>query len=138
MDREVGAGGDAGFFRHALALISTVLTYGKARFELAGVESKEAALHYAILLALAAGALVVIVFGYFFLCLALIFLIAAAFENEHAWIWVTFGMALLHFGGAGACLWIAKARFGERVFAATMDEFKRDQEWLKTQSAKTL
>ena len=138
MDREMRAGDDAGFFRHSLALVSAFVTYIKARLHLAGVESKEAALHYAILVALAIGALVVIVFGYLFLCLGLIFLIAAAFGGGNAWIWVTFAMALLHFGGAGACLWIAKARFGERMFAVTMDEFKKDQEWLRTQAAKPL
>ena len=138
MHREMRAGEDAGFFRHALALISAFLTYTKARLQLAGLEGKEAALHYAVLLGLGVGALVVVVFGYFFLCLALIFLIAAAFGGGNAWIWVTFAMALLHFGGAAACLWIAKARFGERMFSATMDEFKKDQEWLRTQSAKPL
>ena len=136
MNRGVDSGDDAGFFRHSIAVVSALVDYFKARFQLAGLESKEAGVHYGIIAALAVAAVFVVLLGYFFLCFALVFLIAWLLGDGHAWIWVTFGMALLHFGAAVACLWIAKGRFAEPVFAATLEEFKKDQEWLKVQGAK--
>jgi len=122
---------DAGFFRHTLEVFAGSVDYLKARLQLAGIEAKEASLHYVITLALIVGALVVVIFGYFFFCLALVFLISLLFSNSHAWIYVTFVMALLHFGGAAACLFIAKGKFAEPMFSATMREFRKDHEWLR-------
>jgi uncharacterized membrane protein YqjE len=127
---------ETGFFRHTLEVFSASFDYLKARLQLAGIEAKEASLHYVIMLALLVGALVVVTFGYFFFCLALVFLISWAFGDGHAWIWVTFGMALLHFGGAAACLFIAKGKFAAPVFTATMREFRKDHEWLGPRPAK--
>ncbi len=123
-------------FRHLLGILSATLAYLKARLELAGLESKEAGIHYVIILALAVIALVVTIFGYFFFCLALVFFIAWLIDTEHAWIWVTFGMALLHFGIAAACLWMAKTRLSAPMFSATLQEFKKDHEWLNSKTAK--
>jgi uncharacterized membrane protein YqjE len=128
---------DAGFFRHTTAFFSAAIDYLKARSQLAGIEAKEASIHYAIMLGLVVGALVVAIFGYFFLCLALIFLIAWLCGGGNAWIWVTFAMALLHFGGAALCLFMAKHRFAEPVFSATLREFKKDQQWLNPPGART-
>ena len=44
---------------------------------------------------------------------------------------MTVGAAVLHFIGAATLLVIAKAKLTEPMFAATLDEFKKDQEWLK-------
>lgn len=125
---------DAGFIRHTLAFLAAALGYLKARLQLAGLEGKEAAVHYAIIAALLVVALVVVIFGYFFFCFALIFLIAWAFHDRHAWIWVTFGMALLHFGGAALCVFMAKSRFSAPMFEETINEFKKDHEWLTSQT----
>ncbi len=127
---------EAGLFRHLFAILSAALAYLKARLELAGIEIKEAGVHYAIIIALAIVALVVTVFGYFFFVLALVFLIAWIIGTEHAWIWVTFGVALLHFGVAVACLIIAKTKLAAPMFAATFQEFKKDHEWLNSKTAK--
>jgi hypothetical protein len=40
-------------------------------------------------------------------------------------------MALLHFAAAAACLFIAKGKFAEPMFSATMREFRKDHEWLR-------
>lgn len=127
---------DAGFVRHALALLAGLSDYLKARLELAGLEAKEAGLHYVIILALLVGALVVAIFGYFFFCLALVFLIAWLFGDGHAWIWVTFVFALLHFAAGAGCIFLAKGRFAEPMFAVTIDEFKKDKEWLSSTRAR--
>lgn len=121
----------AGLFAHLSALLAAKLAYLKARLELAGIEGKEAAIHLAIILGLAIGATVLLIFGYFFLVIAVAFLIGLAFGGN-AWVWVLFGAAVLHILGAGLLLLIAKVRLGVPLFPITLEELKKDQEWLKT------
>ena len=125
-----------GMFSYASAWLAAFLAYLRARIELAGLEGREAAIHGAVLLGLAVGALVLLVFGYFFLCFALVFLIAWACGGENAWIWVTFVMALLHFGGAVALGFWAKVKLTRPIFAATLDELRKDQQWLTSMTGK--
>jgi uncharacterized membrane protein YqjE len=120
-----------GLFAHISALLAAKLAYLKARLELAGIEGKEAAIHLAIVLGLAIGALVVAVFGYLFLVLFVVFLIGLAFGGN-AWIWVLLGAAIVHLIGAGVLLLIAKLRLGIPLFPLSLEELKKDQEWLKT------
>jgi uncharacterized membrane protein YqjE len=122
----------AGLFGHFAGLLAAKLAYWRARLELAGIEAREASVHYAIILGLAIGALIVLVFGYFFLVIALVFLVAALLGTEHAWIWVLLGAALLHLLGAGILGWIAKTKLSASMFTASLNELKKDQEWLKT------
>lgn len=118
------------FFENASGWLGTLLAYVRVRFQLAGIEGREAAMHYGMLFALAVVGLICVVFGYLFFCLALVFLIARLFADENAWIWVSFGMALLHLlAGAGAFLWI-RLRIAKPMFSATFDELRKDQEWL--------
>jgi uncharacterized membrane protein YqjE len=121
-----------GLFGHLSALLAAKVAYLKARLELAGIEGREAAIHLAIIGGLAVGGLVLVLFGYIFFILALVFLVAMAFESPHAWIWVLGGAALVHFIGAGLLLLIAKVRLGVPLFPLTLEELKKDQEWLKT------
>ena len=121
-----------GLLRNFAAMLGANLAYLRARFLLIGLEGKEAAIHYAIILGCAAAALVVVVFGYLFVVLFLVFLIAAAFRSPHAWIWVTLGAAVFHLAAAAGLLLFAKARLAQPVFAATLEEFKKDQQWLKS------
>jgi uncharacterized membrane protein YqjE len=127
---------DPGIFSHATAWLATLLAHLRVRLELAGLEGREAAIHGAVLLGLAVGALVLLVFGYFFFCFGLIFLIASAFDDSHAWIWVTFVMALLHFAGAVALALWAKVKLKQPIFPATLDEFRKDHQWLTSNSGK--
>ena len=123
---------DAGLFRHFSALLSAKLAYLRARLQLAGIEGKEAAVHSAVILGLAAGGLIVLVFGYLFLIIGLVFLIAVALGGGNAWIWVLLGAALLHIAGAALLIFIAKSKLETPLFPLTLDELKKDQEWLKT------
>jgi uncharacterized membrane protein YqjE len=120
-----------GLFAHLSALVAAKLAYLKARLELAGLEGKDAAIHLAIILGLAVGGLVLVVFGYFFFVLALVFLIALAFGSG-SWLYVLLGAALVHFVGAAALVFIAWARLGTPLFPLTLEELRKDQEWLKT------
>ena len=122
---------NAGFFGHVAGFVGGVAEYIRLRLRLAGLEAKEAGIHYAIIAGLVAGAVVVLGFGYLFFCLALVFAIAALFPHHpHAWIWITFGMALLHFGAALVAILLARAKILMPMFTATLEEFKKDQQWL--------
>ncbi len=121
-----------GLFRHLAALLGAKLEYVRARLQLAGLEGKEAAVHLAVLIGLALGALVVVIFGYLFFVIAVVFLIAWACGGGNAWIWVTLGAAFVHFIAAAVLALVAKVKLSTPLFAATLDEFRKDQEWLKT------
>ena len=122
----------AGIFGHLTALLAAKLAYVRARLELAGLEGKEAAVHCSVILGLAIGGLIALVFGYLFAVIALVFLVAHFIGGETAWIWVLLGAAALHFLGAAVLMLVAKSRLGVPMFSASLDELKQDQEWLKT------
>jgi uncharacterized membrane protein YqjE len=124
----------AGILGHFSALGAAKLGYLRARLKLAGIEGKEAAVHGGIILGLAIGGLIALIFGYFLLVLALVFVVALAFGGGNAWIWVLLGAALLHFLGATVLVFIAKARLSAPLFPLTLGELQKDQEWLKTAS----
>jgi uncharacterized membrane protein YqjE len=120
-----------GIFGHLSALLAAKLAYLRARLELAGLEGREAAVHYSVILGLAVAGAIALIFGYLFFIIAMVFLIASWLDGDHAWIWVMFGAAALHVIGAVVLLLIAKARLGVPMFAASLEELKHDQEWLK-------
>src|ERR1700743_1463502 len=105
-----------GLFAHLSGLLGASAEDMRGRLEFAGLEWKEALVHYAIIIGLALAAVVVLVFGYFFLCLALVFTLAALIGGEHTWIWVTFAVAFLHLGAAATALLIARARLATPMF----------------------
>lgn len=120
-----------GLLRHLGALLAAKLAYLRARLELAGIEGKEAFAHVAIMVGLAIAAVIAAIFGYFFLVIAVVFLIARAIGGE-VWIWVMLGAAGLHLGGALVLALVARARLARPIFPATLDELRKDQQWLKT------
>lgn len=124
------AAGDEGFFEHSRGLLAALAEYLHARLRLAGIETKDALVHYGILIGLAVAALVVIVFGYLFLCLGLAMLLAQLLGIHAGWTLLIF--ALIHFGVAVACLLVVRARFPKPMFSATLAEFKKDQQWMST------
>src|SRR5436309_1939841 len=88
---------DAGIGEHLRALTTALVAYVQARVQLAGIESKEALVHYVKIVILLAAGLLVAVFGYLFLCLGCVFAITRLFEDPHAWIWVALAVAMAHF-----------------------------------------
>jgi uncharacterized membrane protein YqjE len=119
-----------GFFEHSRALLAALSGYLHARLRLAGIETKEAIVHYGILLALAIGALAVVLFGYVFFCVGVVVLIAHLLHIGTEWTLLV--LALAHFGVAIAFLLIARARLVVPMFNATIAEFKKDQQWLSS------
>ncbi len=119
-----------GTLAHAAGFFASTARYLKARLTLATLEAREAGAHYGIAAGMAVGALFVAVLGYVFLVITAVFAVAAMFESRHAWIWVMGGAALLHLAGAGALVFLAWQRVKTGAFTATLEEFKKDQQWL--------
>lgn len=125
-----------GLIAGSIHLLRAGWAYLGSRFELALIEGREAGAQWLTAFALLIAGLFVIVFGYFFLVFAIVFAIATAWGRESAWIWVTLGAALVHFAGAAVLLWKVKSLITRPVFTTTLEEFKRDQEWLNPTNAK--
>jgi uncharacterized membrane protein YqjE len=121
---------DAGIIAHLRAMAASFLGYAQARTQLAGIESREAVGHYLKILIALVVALILALTGYLFLCLGIVFAIARLFQNPNAWIWVALAVALAHFAGVGICALLARRWIKVPVFSATIEEFKKDQEWL--------
>jgi len=115
---------------HLRALAASVAAYLAARLQLAGLESREAALHYVKILILLVAAFFGFVFGYIFLWIAGVFILQHFLHVS--WTWIMLGAAVLHMAAAGVLLLVAKIKFPKAVFAATITEFKKDQTWLNT------
>jgi uncharacterized membrane protein YqjE len=117
-----------GLLEHLRDLSAAGLAYLQARLALAGIEAKEALLHFAIIIGLLAIAAAVLIFGYLFLCIALTLLIAHALHVFPGW--VILALAVIHLLVAAGAVLIAVMRLKTAVFSATMAELKKDQQWL--------
>ena len=122
--------GSAGVIGHFGALLAALVSYFQARLQLAGMESKEAALHYILLLVWAGAALVLCFFGYIFFCIGCVFAVACLFQDPSKWIWVLLGFGALHFAVAIFCILIARSKIFLPMFRDTINELKKDQLWL--------
>ncbi len=123
-----GGTGEPGLSSHLLAFLASGLGYLRARVELAGIEGKEAASVYLKILLLLFAALVLGVFGYALLWIGLIALIAALFHIHLGWLVLL--AAVLHFLAVAVAGWGMAVLWKKPVFTATMEEFRKDQEWL--------
>jgi uncharacterized membrane protein YqjE len=123
-EKTPGAAGQARSFLAACA------RYASARFQLASIEGREAAAHGLKLIALTAAAVVLATFGWLFLCLATVFLLAKAFGGPHGWLWAALAMAGAHFIGVLLLALMLRAKLARKVFPMTIAEIKKDQEWL--------
>ncbi len=120
-----------GIIDQLAGLLAMVLAYLSARLELAGIEGREAVTHYLIILVLAIGGLILLIFGYLLSVIGVVFLIAHFIGTENAWIWVTLGAASLHFIVAGGLLIVARSRIAQPMFSASLEQLRQDQEWIK-------
>ena len=97
--------------------------------QLASLETKEAALVGLRLLVLLIAGVVFAVFGYLLVLFFIAFLLAFAFGVS--WIWISLGLAVLHFGAVAYCAISARNCLRKPVFKATAGELHRDFEALK-------
>ena len=128
--------GTTGVTGQVRAFLAACAQYGSARLRLASIEGREAASHGFILLLLAGAAIVLAAFGWLFVCLAAVFLLAKAFGGESAWVWAAMVMAGLHLAGVIILGLAMKANLNKSFFAMTAEELKKDQEWLDQQIGK--
>jgi uncharacterized membrane protein YqjE len=120
--------GHSGLLGSTLALISTAAEFFETRFALLAKESKSAAVQMVVAMALS-------VMGYVFLVVSAI--VGLAYLLGTSWPWVALMVAVLHFIIALLCLLIARSRITKPLFRATLDELKKDREWLKNLTQST-
>lgn len=114
----------------------SALSYLRARLELAGLEGKEAVARLGGMLVLAAVAITLSIAGYLLLCLALVFGIARLAGSEHAWISIAAATGCLHLLLAWGVLRGARGWLRKPMFATTLEEFRKDDAWLKSTTAR--
>ena len=122
---------DAGLSTHLLSLLASVAAYLRARLELAGLEGKDAAGQGLKALLFLIAAFGLIAFGYAFLWIGLITLFASLCPSH--WGWIVVGVGALHLGAAALFLRGVCSQFKKPFFPATLEEFRKDQEWLNRQ-----
>ena len=127
--------GHSGLLDNALALISAVAGFFESRFVLLAQESKSAAVQLLILVGCVIAALALCVMGYVFLIVSAV--VGLAHLLGTSWPVVALVVGLLHFIIAGVLLLIARSRITKPMFRDSIDELKKDREWLKTLNQST-
>lgn len=112
------------------------LGYVRARLELAGLEGKQALAQLGVVLLLAALALTMTLAGYLLLCLALVFGLASFSRSQNAWILIALAVGVLHIVGAWLVLRWSRQLLREPMFPSTLEEFRKDEAWLKSTAAR--
>jgi uncharacterized membrane protein YqjE len=127
--------GHSGLLDSALGLISAVVAFFESRFVLLAQESKSAAVQLLILVGCIIAALALSVMGYVFLIVSAV--VGLAHLLGTSWPVVALVVALLHFIIAAVLLLVARSRITKPMFRDSIDELKKDREWLKTLNQST-
>ena len=112
------------------------LSYLRARVELAGVEGKESLARLGAVLLLVALAVTLAISGLLLLCMSLVFGIATLLGGGNVWIWVALAMGTLLLAGAWGLIQWARGWLARPMFAATLEEFRKDDAWLRSTAGK--
>lgn len=113
------------------AFVENIAAHLTLRVRLFGLEGREAGKHLIKLLVLVVAMVVLLALGWILLCLGVAFLIAALFDTPHIWAWIVAGMAVFHLLGVAGIAFLLKEKIATPLFPQTLDEFKKDQEWLE-------
>ena len=127
--------GHSGLLDNALGLLSAVVEFFESRFVLLAQESKSAAVQLLILVGCVIAALALCVMGYVFLIVSAVVGIAHLLGTS--WPVVALVAALVHFIIAGVLVLVARSRISKPMFRDSIDELKKDREWLKTLNQST-
>ena len=122
--------GHAGLLNNLVALANALAGFFESRINLFARESKTALVQLLLIAAALITALVLVVSGYVFLIVSVIF--GIAYAADVSWVWIALAAALLHFLLAGGLGFFAKTQITKPMFHASIAELKRDREWLKT------
>ena len=127
--------GHSGLLDNALGLLSAVVAFFESRFVLLAQESKSAAVQLLILVGCVIAALALCVMGYVFLIVSAVVGIAHLLGTS--WPVVALVAAMVHFIIAGVLVLVARSRITKPMFRDSIDELKKDREWLKTLNQST-
>jgi len=127
--------GRSGLIDNALGLLSAIVEFFEIRFALAAQESKAAALQLLILVGCVIAALALCVMGYVFLIVSAV--VGLAHLLGISWPVVALVVAVGHFIIAGVLLLVARSRITKPMFRDSVEELKKDREWLKTLNQST-
>ena len=127
--------GHSGLLGNALALVSAVVEFFETRLALAAQESKSAAVQILILIGCLVFAGALCVMGYVFLVVSAI--VGLAHLAGTSWPWIALIVGLVHFIIALVLLVVARSRITKPMFRETVDELKKDREWLRNLNQST-
>ena len=127
--------GYSGLLGNALALMSAVVEFFETRFALLAKESKSAAVQILVLIGCLVFAGALCVMGYVFLIVTAI--VGLAHLAGTSWPWIALIVGLVHFIIALVLLLIARSRITKPMFRDTVDELKKDREWLRNLNQST-
>ncbi len=127
--------GHSGLLGNALALLSALADFFESRLALAAQESKSAAMQILILIGCLVFAGVLCAMGYVFLVVSAI--VGLAHLAGTSWPWIALIVGLVHFIIAMVLLLVARSRITKPMFRDTVDELKKDREWLKNLNQST-
>ena len=127
--------GHSGLLDNALGLLSALAEFFESRFALAAQESKVVGLQILILVGCVIAAVALCVMGYVFLIVSAV--VGLAHLLGTSWIVVALVVALVHFIIAGVLLLVARSRITKPMFRDTVEELRKDREWLKTLNQST-
>ena len=126
--------GHAGLLNNLASFANGLAGFFECRIALFMRESKGALVHILLMAGALIFALVLVGAGYVFLITSIVFGIAHA--AGVSWVWIAFCAAIVHLLLAGGCAFFALTQMKKPMFAATLDELKRDREWLKSTDRK--
>lgn len=118
-----------GLVAELLGFAGSLGQHVQALLALAGFEGRDAAAHYVRLLVILIAGLILLLFGYLLALFFVAFLIAHL--SGLSWIWISLGLAVLHFVGAAVCLLYVRSGIKTPVFSSTFTELNKDLEALK-------
>ena len=126
--------GTTGMADRARGFLASCAQYASARLRLGALEGREAVAHGFKLLLIAGAAVVLGAFGWLFVCLAAVFLIAKAFGGANPWVWAALIMAGIHLLGVILLGLALRSKLRTSLFPITTAELKKDQEGLDQQN----
>ena len=118
-----------GLIGSLVALASALADFFESRAALLATESKAALFQFLVAAVCLLAAVLFFVFGYIFLLGTAV--VAIAQMANVSWLWVALAAAGLHFVIALILLLVASSGIKRPVFRGTMEELKKDREWLK-------
>jgi len=121
--------GHAGLLSNLLALIRALAVFFGSRAALLAKESKTAFIQLLVIAACVVAAVMLFAFGYVFLMASAVAVIARA--AQVSWVWIAVAAAGVHFCCTLILLLIARTKMTKPLFRATVEELKKDREWLE-------